>query len=649
MKKLLILVGCVIVVGLTLLGISMAQTPAAAGQPAVATNAPAPLTDADLKGVTPPKAEDRALGDPGGSMTGTAGDIAVSDSQKGLTISDVLNEIGQDKIAINFVWTLITGFLVMFMQAGFAVVETGLTRAKNANHTMMMNFMVYGVGMLAYWLIGFAIQMGGVGSIANLGGTAPLSSEFTINLFDKTFGLFGKNGFFLMHHGAYDVGVMVVFLFQIVFMDTTLTIVTGTCAERWKYAAFIVSSFILGAFIYPLFGNWAWGGGWLSALGTNFGLGHGYCDFAGSGVVHAVGGLSALALGIIIGPRIGKYTRKGKSNAIPGHDLMIVLTGCFILAFGWFGFNPGSTLGAAGNGSLRIGSIAVNTMLAGMAGSFGAMLYMWIRYQKPDASMSGNGLLAGLVAITAPSGFVNPVASVIIGLTAGVLVCIAVEFVDRVMKVDDPVGAVSVHGVNGLWGVISVGLFADGRSNYGGSWNGVTGSVTGLFYGDPGQLVAQLIGVATLVGVVFVLSFVSGLVVDFIVGQRASAKAELEGLDLPEMGALCYPEFAMREESGFAANELGLRENLRCQPNWFQSHQQHLDCLQSPGAIRTRSRQRTWLTIRNCSNKHANKIPIPQIFASVLEWCTPWIIRPISPWTPWSMRVISIPAIIGPS
>ncbi len=551
MKKILIPIGFAILVYSVLLGASLAQTSAPAGQAPVASAAPAPLTDADLKGVALPKAEDRALGDPGGSLTGTA---AVSDSKKGLTIADVLNEIGQDKIAINFVWTLITGFLVMFMQAGFAIVETGLTRAKNANHTMMMNFMVYGVGMLAYWLIGFAIQMGGVGAIANLGGTTPLNSEFTISLFGKTFGLWGQNGFFLMHHGAYDVGVMVVFLFQMVFMDTTLTIVTGTCAERWKYAAFVISSLLLGAFIYPLFANWAWGGGWLATLGSNFGLGHGYCDFAGSGVVHSVGGLSALALGIIIGPRIGKYTRKGKPNAIPGHDLMIVLTGCFILAFGWFGFNPGSTLGAAGNGGLRIGSVAVNTMLAGMAGSFGSMFYMWIRYQKPDASMSGNGLLAGLVAITAPCGFVNPVASVIIGSIAGVLVCISVEFVDRVLKVDDPVGAISVHGANGLWGVIAVGLFADGRSNYGGSWNGVSGSVTGLFYGDPGQLVAQLFGVATLVGFVFVLSFVSGLVVDFIVGHRTSAKAELAGLDLPEMGAVCYPEFALREEGSFAAD-----------------------------------------------------------------------------------------------
>jgi Amt family ammonium transporter len=528
---------------------SLAALPQAAASASAPAPPPAAITDADVKNIAAPSADARAKGDPDGSLTGTVSDVAVADAKKGLTVSDMANQVGQNKIAINFVWTLVTGFLVMFMQAGFAVVETGLCRAKNANHTMMMNFMVYGVGMLAYWLIGFAIQFGGYGASANLGGTGLLNREFGISVFGKTFGLFGQGGFFLMHNHSYDVMVMVLFLFQMVFMDTALTIVTGSAAERWKYSAFLVSSFIMGAFIYPIFGNWAWGGGWLMNLGANFGLGHGYSDFAGSGVVHAVGGITALAVAFIVGPRIGKFTRTGKPVAIPGHDLLVVLTGCFILAFGWFGFNPGSTLGASGNGSLRIGSIAVNTMLAGMAGSFGAMLYMWLRYGKPDASMTGNGLLAGLVAITAPSGFVNPVAAVIIGVIAGVLVCLSVEFVERVMKVDDPVGAISVHGTNGLWGVISVGLFADGKSNYGGSWNGVNGSVTGLFYGDPGQLVAQLIGVATLVGFVFTFSFVINLVVDAVVGQRVSARTELEGLDLPEMGALCYPEFEIRRAS----------------------------------------------------------------------------------------------------
>src|SRR5437868_2072523 len=563
MKRLILLTTTV----LLLASLAGAQAPPAAAPPATpaatpaatppAAATPTPLTDADLKGIAAPKAEDRAKGDPDGGLTGTVSDVAVADpitdktpKAKGLTLADLANQAGQNKIAINFVWTLVTGFLVMFMQAGFAIVETGLCRAKNANHTMMMNFMVYGVGMFAYWLIGFTIQMGGVGGVGNLGGIPPLSAEHTISLFGKTAGLFGQNGYFLMHNGTYDVGVMVIFLFQMVFMDTALTIVTGSAAERWKYVAFMVSSFMLGAFIYPLYGNWAWGGGWLATLGSNFGLGKGYCDFAGSGVVHAVGGMSALALAIIVGPRIGKYTRDGKANAIIGHDIVIVLTGCFILAFGWFGFNPGSTLGASGNGNLRIGSVAVDTMLAGCTGTFGAMLYMWITKGKPDASMSGNGLLAGLVAITAPSGFVSAPGAAIIGLVAGLLVCLSVSFVESVIKVDDPVGAISVHGTCGLWGVLSVGLFADGTSNYGGSWNGVTGSVTGLFYGDASQLAAQLVGISTLLGFVFTFSFLLNLILEFFIGHRVSAETEIAGLDIPEMGQLGYPEFVFREEAG---------------------------------------------------------------------------------------------------
>ena len=503
-------------------------------------------TDTVLSGVPTPKTEDiAAKGDPGAELYGTANDITLADSKKGLTVADLANQVGQNKIAINIVWTLVCGFLVMFMQAGFAIVETGLIRAKNANHTMMMNFMVYGLGLFAYWVCGFAIQIGGTAPIANLGGAYPLDQEFVLNLFGKPWPLFGMKGFFLSG-ATYDIGVLVLFLFQMVFMDTTTTIVTGSCAERWKYSAFCISTILLGALIYPLFGNWAWGCGWLSQLGVNFGLGHGYADFAGSGVVHAVGGLTGLAVAMQIGPRIGKYNRDGSPNVIPGHDLSYVLLGCFILAFGWFGFNPGSTLGASGNGCLRIGSIAVNTMLAGCTGSFAALLYMWIRYGKPDASMAGNGLLAGLVAITAPSGFVNTLSAAIIGWVAGILVCLGVEFFDRVAKVDDPVGAISVHGLNGLWGVLSVGLFADGRSNYGGSWNSVPGSVTGLFYGDAGQLAAQLIGIATLVGIVFSLSFVGNWIVDIIVGQRVGAKVELAGLDIPEMGALCYPDFQLK-------------------------------------------------------------------------------------------------------
>ena len=500
-----------------------------------------------------------ANGDPGGVLTGTVNDVPVADPKAGITIGDVANQVGQNKIAVNFVWTLVTGFLVMFMQAGFAMVESGLCRVKNANHTYMMNFFVYTCGLFAYWIIGFAIQMGGAAGNGNLGGLQSLNTEHMLTLFGTHWGIFGECGMFLAGH-TYDVGVMVIFLFEMVFMDTALTIVTGACAERWKFLSFAISSVLMGAFTYPLYGNWAWGGGWLSQLGTNLGLGKGYCDFAGSGVVHTVGGITALAVAMIIGPRIGKFNRDGSPNAIIGHDISAVLIGCFILAFGWFGFNPGSTLGASAAGNLRIGTIAVNTMLAGCTATFGALLYMWVFKGKPDASMSGNGILAGLVAITAPSGFVSTMGAAIIGFVAGVLVCLSCAFVENVLKVDDPVGAVSVHGTCGLWGVLSIGFFADGTSNYGGSWNGVTGSVTGLFYGDASQLVAQIVGCATLVGFVFSLSFVLNWILDIIIGQRVSIDTEVAGLDLPEMGQLGYPEFVFRPEPDFmqAAEKLAV-------------------------------------------------------------------------------------------
>jgi len=522
---------------------------------AAAAPQPPSSADAELKGAAAkaPSTADLQKGDPGGTLTGTINDVPASDSKAGVTVPDVGNQVGQNKVAINFTWTLVCGFLVMFMQAGFAMVESGLTRVKNANHTYMMNFFVYGCGLLAYWLIGFAIQMGGAAGNANLGGLQPLASEHSLSLFGKTWGIFGGAGMFLSGH-TYDVGVMVIFLFEMVFMDTALTIVTGACAERWKFITFSVASVLMGAFTYPIFGNWAWGAGWLSQLGTNLGLGKGYCDFAGSGVVHSVGGITALAVCLIVGPRIGKFNRDGSGNAIIGHDISAVLIGCFILAFGWFGFNPGSTLGASANGNLRIGSIAVNTMLAGCTGTFGAILYMWALKGKPDASMSGNRLLAGLVAITAPSGFVNTVGAAIIGLVAGVLVCLSCAFIENVMKVDDPVGAISVHGTNGLWGVLSVGLFADGTSNYGGSWNGVTGSVTGLFYGDASQLAAQLVGISTLLGFVFTFSFLLNLVLEFFIGHRVSAETEIAGLDIPEMGQLGYPEFVFRPEADIFAH-----------------------------------------------------------------------------------------------
>jgi Amt family ammonium transporter len=309
-------------------------------------------------------------------------------------------------------------------------------------------------------------------------------------------------------------------------------------AERWRFSAFCVLSLFVGAFIYPLYANWVWGGGWLAQLGTNVGLGHGHVDFAGSSVVHMTGGVIGLVGAWLLGARRGKYNADGTPNAIPGHNIPMAMIGTFILCFGWFGFNPGSTLAGS---DLRIGVIATNTMLAGAAGSITAMLYMWMKYGKPDPSMLANGALAGLVAITAPCAFVTAPSAVLIGGVAGVLVCWAVFFVERSLKVDDPVGAISVHGVNGLWGILSLGLLADGT--YGDGWNGVPGAVKGLFYGDASQFVAQCIGGLTNFVAVGVMTYVFYKITAVLVGgHRVSAEAEELGLDLPEMGALAYPD-----------------------------------------------------------------------------------------------------------
>jgi Amt family ammonium transporter len=480
----------------------------------------------------------QVMGDPTGATTGTAADVTVKDP-KNPTLQEVMDTVGHNKIAINFVWTLLAGFLVMFMQAGFAMVETGFCRAKNAAHTMCMNFMIYPIGMFGYWVCGYAMQMGGVGAVSALGGTAPLASEFSINLFGHSFGLVGTHGFFLSGN-TYDVGVFALFLFQMVFMDTAGTIPTGAMAERWKFSAFIVFGFFMSMVVYPIFGNWVWGGGWLATLGKEFGLGHGHVDFAGSSVVHLVGGAAALAGAIVIGPRLGKYTKDGESIAIPGHDLPMAIAGTFILAFGWFGFNPGSTLAG---GDLRIAVVATNTMLAGTGGALAATFYVWKRLGKPDPSMIVNGLLAGLVAITAPCAFVTSGSAMLIGIIAGLLVVESVLFIDRVLKIDDPVGAISVHGVCGAFGALSVGIFADGA--YGDGWNGVPGTVKGLLYGDASQFAAQAIGTTTCIVFVFVMFFVFFKVIEAVMGNRVSAEAELEGLDIPEMGALAYPDFVL--------------------------------------------------------------------------------------------------------
>ncbi|MDQ6815669.1 MAG: ammonium transporter, partial [Bacteroidota bacterium] len=287
--------------------------------------------------------------------------------------------------------------------------------------------------------------------------------------------------------------------------------------------------------VYPLFGNWVWGGGWLSQLGKNFGLGHGHVDFAGSSVVHMVGGMAALAGAIVIGPRIGKYGKDGTVNTIPGHNIPMAVLGTFILAFGWFGFNPGSTLAG---GDLRIGIVATNTMLASAAGALAALFYMYARGEKADVGMLCNGLLAGLVAITAPCAFVTSLSSVIIGAIAGILVIVAYNFVDRKLKIDDPVGAFAVHGVNGAWGCLALGLFADG--SYGDGWNGVAGTVKGLFYGDGSQFIAELIGVITCAVFVFFIMYFYFRVTDKFLPVRVKAADELAGLDIPEMGVNGY-------------------------------------------------------------------------------------------------------------
>ncbi|MFN2549434.1 MAG: ammonium transporter [Myxococcales bacterium] len=462
--------------------------------------------------------------------------LLLADAAPPLKLEDVAKSVADNTTAINFVWTLVAGFLVMFMQAGFAMVETGFTRAKNAAHTVTMNFMVYGLAMLAYWVAGFAIQAGGVGPLSTLGGYDQMNRAFTIHVAGHDWGLFGMRGFFLTGV-AYNASVFAYFLFQMVFMDTTATIPTGALAERWKFSAFCVFSLFVGGLIYPVFANWGWGGGWLSQLGANAGLGNGYVDFAGSGVVHLTGGTIALVSCFLLGARKGKFNKDGSPNAIPGHDIPMAMYGTFILCFGWFGFNAGSTLAGS---DVRIAVIATNTMLAGAAGGISAMIYVWSKYGKPDPSMLAHGTLAGLVAITAPCAFVSAPSAVVIGLVAGVIVCVAVVIVERKLKLDDPVGAISVHGFNGAWGLLSVGLFADGT--YGAGTNNVTGAVTGLLYGGYGQFAAQSIGVLTNLLWVGSSTFVAWKITGLITkGHRVSVETEEMGLDTPEMGVPAYP------------------------------------------------------------------------------------------------------------
>jgi Amt family ammonium transporter len=473
-------------------------------------------------------------GDPTGASIGGIADIAAA-TPGAPTLTEVAQDLGHLKIGTNMFFVIIGVALIFFMQAGFMLVETGFCRAKNAAHVAMTNFIIFAVGGLAYWAAGFALQFGGVGALSALGGSTGVL-DGVLKLGD--WGLMGTKGFFL-GGSTYDAGVYAYFLFQLVFMDTAATIVTGGMAERWKFSAFIPFGAFMGIVVYPIYGMWVWGGGWLAQLGVQAGLGHGVLDFAGSSVVHAVGGFSALAGALVIGPRLGKFKADGTPVAIPGHHIPMAILGTIILVFGWMGFNGMSTLAV---GDMRFSVIIVNTILAGAAGCMSAMFLVWKLWGHPDPSMSANGMLAGLVAITAPCAFVNTTGAVIIGTIAGLLVVGSVIFWERVVKVDDPVGAVSVHGVNGLWGMIALGLFADGT--YGDGFNGVKGAVAGLFYGGgAGQLYAQLIACVVVVAWAFTLHYIFFTIQKKTTGLRSSEADELAGLDATEMGVLAYPDF----------------------------------------------------------------------------------------------------------
>jgi Amt family ammonium transporter len=493
--------------------------------------------------------------------------------------------------SLNIVWTLLAAFLVMFMQAGFALVATGLCRAKSAAHTMSMNFMIYALGVLGFWFCGFAFAFGGSG-VAALGfdahpslGTsiAHLDAEWTIRLGGHAWGLLGHRGF-LFSPRTLGAGAACFFVFQTVFMSITATIPTGVMAERWHFKNFMLYGLWVGMIGYAVFGNWVWGGGWLSQLGAFAGLGHGHVDFAGSSVAHLTGGVIGAVGASVLGPRLGKFKADGTACPIPGHNIPYVVLGTFILAFGWFGFNPGSTLAGT---DAHIAAVALNTMLASAAGACFAAFGMYFRFGKPDPSVMCNGMLAGLVAITASCGFVSSTAAVEIGAVAGLLVIWALFFVERVLKIDDPVGAISVHAVNGFWGILALGLLADG--SYGQGWNGVhklfkdgrlmtvvndgtaaaraqftaaraagwidqgvtggLGKLYGAPYNDWSQFGAELIGGVTNLVVVGLFAWGWFSLANRLVPMRSKRQDEIVGLDIPEIGAEAYSDYHLTDAS----------------------------------------------------------------------------------------------------
>jgi len=402
-------------------------------------------------------------------------------------------------VAIDTVWTLIAAFLVMLMHAGFTMVETGFTRAKNAGNIIMKNLMAFSVGSFLYWLVGYGIMFG---------------TDWA--------GLLGTKGFALFSSAAEGgMPVWAFLLFQTVFCATAATIVSGAMAERMRFSAFIIFTAVATTIIYPVVGHWIWGGGWLANLG--------FKDFAGSTVVHSVGGWAALVGAAVLGPRLGKYGRDGAVNVIPGHNITLGALGVFLLWFGWFGFNAGSTVAGT---DMSVALIALNTNLAAAVGSIAAMAVTWIKYGKPDVSISLNGALGGLVAVTAGCAFVNPLGAIIIGTMGGLAVATAVEFIDKKLKVDDPVGAISVHGVCGCLGTLAVGLFDVEQ---------------GLFYGGGvGLLGIQALGAAAVFLWAWITSFILFKAVNATIGLRVAQDEEELGLDLGEHGMEAYADFTMR-------------------------------------------------------------------------------------------------------
>lgn len=414
----------------------------------------------------------------------------------------------------NILWLCIAAFLVFFMQAGFALVETGLTRAKNAVNIMMKNMLDFTFGAVLFWAVGYAIMYS--------------SGDSNIFGFDPSLA-FLSNANAPSDMSGYAVSAA--WFFQVVFAATAATIVSGAMAERTKLISYILYSCFLSALVYPISGHWIWGGGWLSDLGMR--------DFAGSTVVHSVGGWAALAGAMLVGPRLHKYNPDGSVNPILPHNMPLATLGVFILWFGWYGFNPGSTLAAVGG----ISHVAVTTTIAASTGTIGALILSWILFKKPDLSMTLNGTLAGLVAITAGCASVSTVSAAIIGIIAGLLVVVSILFIERTLKIDDPVGAISVHGVNGAWGTIAVGLFGQ-RSIDLAYWAEETAIRDGLFFGGGfHQLGIQILGVAVVFVYVFSVMYIFFLLVRATVGLRVSDEEQLEGLDIGEHGNVAYGGF----------------------------------------------------------------------------------------------------------